>query len=56
LNAVLLLAILPFIRALARDESLMGAQRLGRVGSFTTALTITVIAVSVVALVLSGLG
>jgi Mn2+/Fe2+ NRAMP family transporter len=56
LNAVLLLAILPFIRALARDPSLMGAHRLGRVGSFTTALTIIVIAVSVVALSVSALG
>jgi NRAMP (natural resistance-associated macrophage protein)-like metal ion transporter len=56
LNAVLLLAILPFVRALARDPSLMGAYRLGRVGSFTTALTIIVIAVSVVALSVSALG
>jgi Mn2+/Fe2+ NRAMP family transporter len=56
LNAVLLLAILPFSRALARDEALMGTHRLGRVGSLTTGLTILVIAVSVVALVVSSLG
>ena len=33
LNAVLLLAILPFLRALARDPELMGEHRLGRFGS-----------------------
>ena len=33
LNAVLLLAILPFLRALARDPELMGTHRLGRADS-----------------------
>jgi len=50
LNAVLLLAILPFLRALARDRELMGAHRLGRAGELTTALVIALVATSVVAL------
>jgi len=50
LNAVLLLAILPFLRALARDPELMGVHRLGRVDSFATAGVIVLVAVSVVAL------
>ncbi len=50
LNAVLLLAILPFLRALARDSELMGAHRLGRLDSVLTALVIALVAVSVVAL------
>jgi Mn2+/Fe2+ NRAMP family transporter len=50
LNAVLLLAILPFLRALARDRELMGSHRLGRFDSLTTALVIGLVAVSVLAL------
>jgi Mn2+/Fe2+ NRAMP family transporter len=50
LNAVLLLAILPFLRALARDPRLMGAHRLGRVDSLASAVVIVLVAVSVVAL------
>jgi NRAMP (natural resistance-associated macrophage protein)-like metal ion transporter len=50
LNAVLLLAILPFLRALARDGELMGAHRLGRLDSFLTVVVIALVAVSVVAL------
>jgi Mn2+/Fe2+ NRAMP family transporter len=50
LNAVLLLGILPFQRALARDPVVMGENRLGRRGSFITAVVIGVVAVSVVAL------
>ncbi len=50
LNAVLLLAILPFLRALARDGQLMGAHRLGRLDSWLTAIVIALVAVSVVAL------
>jgi Mn2+/Fe2+ NRAMP family transporter len=50
LNAVLLLAILPFLRALARDRELMGAHRLGRVDSIATAAVIALVAVSVAAL------
>jgi hypothetical protein len=47
---VLLLAILPFLRALARDRELMGAHRLGRLDSLLTAGVIALVAVSVVAL------
>ncbi len=50
LNAVLLLAILPFLRALARDAELMGSHRLGRFDSFVTAAVIALVAVSVIAL------
>jgi Mn2+/Fe2+ NRAMP family transporter len=50
LNAVLLLVILPFLRALGRDRSVMGEYALGRRGSIATALAILLIAVSVVAL------
>jgi Mn2+/Fe2+ NRAMP family transporter len=46
LNAVLLLAILPFLRALARDPKVMGEYRIGRGTSAATAL----VAVSVAAL------
>lgn len=52
LNAVLLLAILPFIRALARDESLMGAQRLSPRDSLLTAAVIVLVAVSVATLMI----
>ena len=52
LNAVLLLAILPFLRALARDRELMGAHRLGQVGSMATAAVIGLVAISVVTLAL----
>ena len=50
LNAVLLLAILPFIRSLARDEALMGEHRLGPVARFATAATIFLVGGSVIAL------
>jgi NRAMP (natural resistance-associated macrophage protein)-like metal ion transporter len=50
LNAVLLLAILPFLRALARDPVLMGEHRLGRVDSIATAVIIALVAGCVVAL------
>ena len=50
LNAVLLLAILPFLRALANDCEVMGVHRLGRFGRAATAAVIAVVAVSVVAL------
>ena len=48
--ALRLLAILPFLRALARDSELVGAHCLGRLDSVLTALVIALVAVSVVAL------
>jgi NRAMP (natural resistance-associated macrophage protein)-like metal ion transporter len=50
LNAVLLLAILPFLRALARDPQVMGDYRIGRATSIATAAVIALVAVSVAAL------
>jgi len=50
LNAVLLLAILPFIRSLARDRALMGRWALGRWDRIATALVIALVAASVLAL------
>jgi Mn2+/Fe2+ NRAMP family transporter len=50
LNAVLLLAILPFLRAPARDPDVMGEHRLSRFGSFLTAAVIGLVAVSVATL------
>jgi len=50
LNAVLLLAILPFLRSLARDPAVMGDHRLGRAGSFATAAVIVLVAACVAAL------
>jgi hypothetical protein len=47
---VLLLAILPFLRGLARDPDVMGEHRLGRYGSAITAAVIALVAVSVAAL------
>jgi NRAMP (natural resistance-associated macrophage protein)-like metal ion transporter len=50
LNAILLLAILPFLRGLARDPDVMGEHRLGRFDSVLTAAVIAMVAVSVTAL------
>ena len=50
LNAVLLLAILPFLRALARDPRVVGEYRIGRGTSAATAVIIALVAVSVAAL------
>jgi Mn2+/Fe2+ NRAMP family transporter len=50
LNAVLLLAILPFLRALARDPKVMGEYQIGRCTSAVTAVVIALVAVSVAAL------
>jgi hypothetical protein len=47
---VLLLVILPFLRALARDPAVMGEHRLGRGDSLATAAVIVVVAVSVATL------
>jgi Mn2+/Fe2+ NRAMP family transporter len=50
LNAVLLLAILPFLRSLAADRELMGPHALGRWDRLTTALVLALVALSVGAL------
>jgi Mn2+/Fe2+ NRAMP family transporter len=50
LNAVLLLAILPFLRGLARDPQVMGEYRIGTGTSAATAVVIALVAVSVAAL------
>jgi Mn2+/Fe2+ NRAMP family transporter len=50
LNAVLLLAILPFLRSLARDPRVMGDYRIGKGTSMATAVVIALVAVSVAAL------
>jgi Mn2+/Fe2+ NRAMP family transporter len=50
LNAVLLLAILPFLRALGRDPKVMGEYRMSRSTSAATALVIILVAISVGAL------
>lgn len=50
LNAVLLLAILPFLRALGKDTELMGEHALGRRGRIATGVALALVVVSVVAL------
>jgi NRAMP (natural resistance-associated macrophage protein)-like metal ion transporter len=50
LNAVLLLVLLPFIRSLAADRELMGANALGRFDRVTTAVALALVAISVLAL------
>jgi Mn2+/Fe2+ NRAMP family transporter len=50
LNAVLLLALLPFMRGLARDPAVAGEHRLGRVDSVVTAAVIVAIASACVVL------
>jgi Mn2+/Fe2+ NRAMP family transporter len=50
LNAVLLLVLLPFIRSLARDTELMGANALGRFDRISTAVALALVAASVLAL------
>jgi NRAMP (natural resistance-associated macrophage protein)-like metal ion transporter len=50
LNAVLLLALLPFMRALGRDRTLMGEHALGPAGRIATGVALAVIVVSVLAL------
>jgi NRAMP (natural resistance-associated macrophage protein)-like metal ion transporter len=49
LNAVLLIPLIVFMRALARDRSVMGEHVLGRGGSIATAATIGLVSASVVA-------
>jgi len=50
LNAVLLLAILPFLRSLAADRELMGKHALGRWDRIATAAVLVLVALSVGAL------
>jgi NRAMP (natural resistance-associated macrophage protein)-like metal ion transporter len=50
LNAVLLLVLLPFMRALGRDRGLMGKHALGRWDRIATGVALTVIVISVLAL------
>jgi NRAMP (natural resistance-associated macrophage protein)-like metal ion transporter len=50
LNAVLLLAILPFLRSLASDREVMGQYALGPLGRWATGLALALVAVSVLAL------
>lgn len=50
LNAVLLLALLPFMRRLGADPELMGEHALGPAGRLTTGVALAAIAVSVLAL------
>jgi NRAMP (natural resistance-associated macrophage protein)-like metal ion transporter len=50
LNAVLLLALLPFIRRLAADPAIMGTHALGRGDRLLTGLTLGLVAASVIAL------
>ncbi|MDX6676463.1 MAG: hypothetical protein QOE31_515 [Solirubrobacteraceae bacterium] len=50
LNAALLLAILPFLRALACDRALMGEHRLGRLDSIASGVVIVLVAGCVAAL------
>jgi Mn2+/Fe2+ NRAMP family transporter len=50
LNAVLLLALLPFLRQLGQDPELMGEHALGRSGRLVTAVALAAIVVSVLAL------
>jgi Mn2+/Fe2+ NRAMP family transporter len=57
LNAVLLLVMLPFMRRLARDPEVMGAEALGPAGRILTGLALALIGVSVLALaVLTAVG
>jgi Mn2+/Fe2+ NRAMP family transporter len=52
LNAVLLLVLLPFMRALGRDAELMAENRLGRAGRVLTGAALLLVAASVLALAL----
>jgi Mn2+/Fe2+ NRAMP family transporter len=50
LNAILLLVLLPFLRALAKDRAVMGEHALGRAGRAASGAALALVAVSVVAL------
>jgi Mn2+/Fe2+ NRAMP family transporter len=51
LNAVLLLVVLPFLRALGRDPAVMGEHRLTGLDSWLTALALGLVAASIAILV-----
>jgi hypothetical protein len=53
---VLLVAILPFLRAIARDPEVMGEHRLGRWSSAATAAVLVLVVLSVVALIVLSIG
>ena len=50
LNAVLLLVLLPFMRRIALDRSVMGDEALGPLGRVTTAVALALVAAAVIAL------
>jgi NRAMP (natural resistance-associated macrophage protein)-like metal ion transporter len=50
LNAVLLLALLPFMRRIAKDPAVMGANAMGRADSLLTGAALALVGVSVAAL------
>lgn len=50
LNAVLLLALLPFIRRLARDPSVMGDHAMGRAGALMSGAALALVVASIAAL------
>jgi NRAMP (natural resistance-associated macrophage protein)-like metal ion transporter len=52
LNAVLLLVLLPFLRALGKDPELMGEHALGPRGQLATGIALAIVAVAVLALAL----
>jgi Mn2+/Fe2+ NRAMP family transporter len=52
LNAVLLLAVLPFMRRLGRDPAVMGEYALRRTGALATGLALALVAVAIVALLI----
>ena len=52
LNAVLLLAVLPFMRSLGRDPAVMGEYALRRTGALATGLALALVAVAIVALLI----
>jgi Mn2+/Fe2+ NRAMP family transporter len=52
LNAILLLALLPFMRRIAADPAVMGEYALGRAGKASTAIALAVVAASVATLAL----
>jgi Mn2+/Fe2+ NRAMP family transporter len=50
LNAVLLLVLMPVMRRMARDRTVMGEHALGRLGRLSTAAMLALVAASVAGL------